>query len=66
MILVVKNPPANAGDIRTWVGSLSQEDPLQPKMATHFSFKKHGRDEGKGIVQNKRLGKYAVAGGSLA
>ena len=65
-MLVVKNPPANAGDLRTWVPSLSQEDPLQKKTATHFSSKKHKRDEGKGIVQNKRLDKYAVAGGCLA
>ena len=34
----VKNPPANAGDRETqepWVLSLSQEHPLQKKMATH-------------------------------
>ena len=30
---VVKNPPANAGDIR----SLCQEDPLEKEMATHSS-----------------------------
>ena len=43
--LVVKNPPANAGDARdgsckrqeTWVRSLSQEDPLEEGMATHSS-----------------------------
>ena len=27
--LVVKNPPANAGDIRSWVRSLGWEDPLE-------------------------------------
>ena len=26
---MVKNPPANAGDIETWVGSLGREDPLE-------------------------------------
>ena len=31
MALVVKNPPANAGDIR------GQEDPLEEGMATHSS-----------------------------
>ena len=35
--LVVKNPPANAGDIRD-VGSIpSREDPLEESMATHSS-----------------------------
>ena len=33
--LVVKNPYANAGDIRTWVQSLGWEDPLVKGMATH-------------------------------
>ena len=33
-VLVVKNRPANAGDIRTWVWSLGQEDPLEKEMAT--------------------------------
>ena len=39
MVLVIKNPPANAGDIRD-VGSvphLGQEDPLEEGMATHSS-----------------------------
>ena len=31
---VVKNPPANAGDIEMWVRSLGQEDPLEEGMAT--------------------------------
>ena len=35
--LVVKNPPANEGDIRN-LGSLSgQENPLEKSMATHSS-----------------------------
>ena len=33
VVLVVKNPPANAGDIR----SLGWEDPLKEGMATHSS-----------------------------
>ena len=37
MALAVKNPPASAGDIRTRVRSLGQEDPLEDKMATHSS-----------------------------
>ena len=32
-----KTPPANPGDIRDWVRSLSQEDPLEEGMATHSS-----------------------------
>ena len=35
MVLVVKNPPVNGGDIKTWVRSLGQEDPLEEAMATH-------------------------------
>ena len=32
---MVKNLPANAGDIETRVQSLGQEDPLEQEMATH-------------------------------
>ena len=35
--LVVKNPPANAGDTRDSGSSLGQEDPLGKTMATHSS-----------------------------
>ena len=35
--LVVKNTPANVGDIRDKVQSLGQEDPLEKDMATHSS-----------------------------
>ena len=35
LVLVVKSPPANAGDIETWVQFLGQEDPLEEGMATH-------------------------------
>ena len=34
--LVLKNPPANAGDVRD-VGSMGQEDPLEEGMATYSS-----------------------------
>ena len=34
---MIKNLPANAGDMETWIGSLGQEDPLEEKMSTHFS-----------------------------
>ena len=37
MAPVVKNPPANAGDIRDVVQSLGWEDPLKEGMATHSS-----------------------------
>ena len=37
LILVVMNPPANAGDIRDMVRSLGREDPLEEEMATHSS-----------------------------
>ena len=35
--LVVKNPPANAGDVRDGVRSLDQENPLEEGTATHSS-----------------------------
>ncbi|CAI9179857.1 unnamed protein product [Rangifer tarandus platyrhynchus] len=37
MALVVKNLPANAGDVRDVVLTLGWEDPLEEGMATHFS-----------------------------
>ena len=36
VVLVVKNPPANAGNMRR-VGSLGREDLLEKEMATHSS-----------------------------
>ena len=35
VVLVVKKPPANAGDIRDQLQSLGREDPLEEVMATH-------------------------------
>ena len=35
--VLVKNPPANAGDEDMWVQSLGQEDSLEEGMATHSS-----------------------------
>ena len=37
MVLVVKNLPANVGDIEIQVGYLSLENPLEEGMATHSS-----------------------------
>ena len=38
LVLVVKNPPTNAGDIgEMQVWSLGQQDPLEEGMATHSS-----------------------------
>ena len=37
VVLVVKNPLANAGDIKDRVQSLGQEDALEKGMATHSS-----------------------------
>ena len=34
---MVKNPPANAGDMESLVWSLGMEDPLQESKATHSS-----------------------------
>ena len=37
VVLIVKNPPANSGDIRDIGIILGQEDPLEKEMATHSS-----------------------------
>ena len=37
MALVVKNPPANAGDVRDMGSILGREDPLEEDMAPHSS-----------------------------
>ena len=37
MLLVVKNPLGNAGDVETQVRSLGWEDALEEGMATHSS-----------------------------
>ena len=37
MALVVKNPPATAGDLRDLIQSLGQEDRLEKSMAAHSS-----------------------------
>ena len=37
VVLVVKNPPANLGDIRDWIWSLGWEELLEEGMATHSS-----------------------------
>ena len=37
MMLVVRNPPAIARDVRDLIQSLGQEDPLGKSMATHSS-----------------------------
>ena len=37
VVLVVKNPLANAGDLEMWIQSLGQEDPLEKGMAIRSS-----------------------------
>ena len=37
--LLVKNPLANAGDIKEAIQSLGREDPLEEEMATHSSIR---------------------------
>ena len=37
VVLVVKNPPANAGEVRDAGSIPGQEDPLEKGMATHSS-----------------------------
>ena len=37
MVLMVKNPLANAGDARDVVPSVGGEDPVEERMASHFN-----------------------------
>ena len=37
VMLVIKSPPANAGDLKMWVQSLGGEDPIEQGMAAHSS-----------------------------
>ena len=46
VVLVVKNPPANEGDIRDAVQSVGQEDLLEEGMATHSSILENPMDRG--------------------
>ena len=56
-MLVIKNQPANAGDIRDIGIILGQEDPLEKEMATHSSIltwripwtEEHGGLQSKGL-----------------
>jgi len=52
VMLLVKNPPANTGDVETWVSSLGQEDPLEEEMGNHSSilaWKITGAEESGGL-----------------
>ena len=60
MALVVKNPPANAGDIRDAGLILGLEDPLEEEIATHSSilgWEPHGQKSlvGYGPWSHKEL-----------
>ena len=37
MVLAVKNPPVDTGDIGTWIRFLGWEDPLEESMVNHSS-----------------------------
>ena len=37
MLVIKKKKPANAGDVKTWLQSLGQEDSLEEGMETHSS-----------------------------
>ena len=52
VVLVVKNPPANARDTEMQVRSLGWEDPLEEIMATHssiFAWRIPGTEEPGGL-----------------
>ena len=55
MALVVKSPPARAGDIETGVRSLGREDPLEEGTATHSNILawRIPRTEEPGELQSK-------------
>jgi len=43
MVLVVKNPPANEGDIETWAGSVGRVDPLEDPLLYSCLENTHGQ-----------------------
>ena len=53
---MVKNPPANTGDIRDVVQSLGQEESLEEGMAAHSSILswRISRTEEPGVLQSRR------------
>ena len=56
-----REPPANAGDLRTQVQSLGREDPLEEEMITHSSAlaRKIPRTEEPGGLQSLGLQRVA-------
>ena len=57
MVLVVKNPPINAEDLRDAGSILGWEDPLEEGMATHSSILawRIPRTKEPGVLQSKGL-----------
>ena len=63
VVLVIKNLPVNAGDVREAGSILGLEDPLEEEMATHFSIlawkipwaEELGRLQSTGLQSQTRL-----------
>ena len=49
MVLVVKNPPANAGDARHWDRSLGREDALEEKISRILAWRIPWTEEAGGL-----------------
>ena len=62
VVLVVKTPPANAGDIKTWVQSLGREDPLEEENGNPlwYSCLKNPKDRGAWQAAVQRVAKSPV------
>ena len=51
---MVKNPAANAGDVKTQIRSVGQKDPLEKGMATHSSILSWTEEPGRLELQSQR------------
>ena len=63
VVLVVKTPPANAGDIKTWVQSLGWEDPLEEENGNplQYSCLENSMDKGSWWAIAQRVAKESDA-----
>ena len=62
MELVVKNPPASAGDIKDAGLILGQEDPLEEGMATHSNILAWSIPEESGRLQSRGCKEWNMTG----
>ena len=58
---MVKNPPANAGDMGSIPGSLGLEDPLKEEMSTHSSIFAMDRGAWQTTIHGMQLSNWTLS-----